>query len=87
MNKSADASAAKSDIQMLMTEIGKLFDANERWKDELEEKVVVSEVRMKSQFDLSVENIRAELVGANRDRIESHEIRISRLERHAGIAK
>ena len=72
---------------MLMTEIGKLFDANERWKDELEEKVVVSEVRMKSQFDLSVENIRAELVGANRDRIESHEIRISRLERHAGIAK
>lgn len=27
--------ATKKDIEMLMGEIGKLYDANERWKDDI----------------------------------------------------
>src|SRR5688572_24220758 len=46
--------ATKDDIQMLMGEIGKLYDANERCKDEL-----------KRHFDFTVETIRHELPGAN----------------------
>jgi hypothetical protein len=68
------APATKADIQLLMAEIGKLYDANERWKDEL-----------KGHFDLTVENIRTDLTGANKDRLEGHENRIARLEKHVGF--
>lgn len=79
---------------MLMDEIGKLYDANQRWKDEVIEtldgridgRIAASEKRMKHHFDLAVETIRADLVGANKDRIENHEQRLTRLERHVGIA-
>ena len=71
----ADAPATKADIRMLMVEIGKLYDANQRWKDEL-----------KGHFDLAVENIRTDLVGANKDKIENHEHRLGRLEKHTGLA-
>ena len=72
--KTGDAPATKADIRMLMGEIGKLHDATERWKDEI-----------KHHFDLAVENIRVELVGANEGRIQSHEHRIALLEKHAGL--
>ena len=36
-------------------------------------------------FDVTVEAIRHDLLGANRDRIENHEDRILRLERHGGL--
>lgn len=77
--------ATKADIQMLMDSIGKLYDANERWKDE-----VMSDV--KRHFDVVVEQIRHDLKGANREAIEvhkdrtnDHETRIGRLEARAGI--
>lgn len=35
MFDSSQAAATKQDIQMLMEEIGKLYDANQRWKDEI----------------------------------------------------
>ena len=57
-----------------MESIGKLYDANERWKDELKE-----------HFDLKVEVIRHDLLGVNRERIENHEDRLIRLERHTGV--
>lgn len=41
---------------------------------------------MKRYFDVCVETIRHDLLGANKDKIESHEDRIRRLERHAGFA-
>ncbi len=74
MPKASQAPATKADIKLLMGEIGKLYGANERWKNEL-----------KQHFDLAVENISAELKGANKDKIESHETRIARLETHVGL--
>lgn len=57
-----------------MGEIGKLYDANERWKNEL-----------LRHFDVAVETIRHDLRGAHRDRMENHEQRITRLEQRAGL--
>ena len=67
--------ATKEDIRSIMEELGKLYDANERWKNEILD-----------QFALTVEIIREDLKGANRDRIEMHEDRIVRLEKHARLA-
>lgn len=65
-----------------MDSIGKLYDANEGWKDDI--------IR---HFDVAVEDIRHDLEGANRDEIgvlkdakRDHEQRIVRLEQQAGIA-
>jgi hypothetical protein len=48
----------------------------------MEEMIRASEERMKEHFDLAVETIRHDLMEAHRDRIEDHELRIRRLERH-----
>jgi hypothetical protein len=95
MPKDSKAPATKQDIQMVMTAIGKLYDANERWKDEIigevdgkiNAKIVASEARVKHHFDLAVETIRHDLKGANKDRIADHEDRIVRLERHTGVRR
>ncbi|MBI5793988.1 hypothetical protein HZA87_02785 [Candidatus Uhrbacteria bacterium] len=76
MRKKDDQSpATKSDIRILMDQIGELYDANKRWKDEI-----------LHFFDIRLEDIRHDLLGVNKDKIESHEDRIRRLERHAGFA-
>ena len=74
--------ATKADITAIMSELGKLYDANERWKDEL-----------KGHFDVTVENIRHDLTSANREEIQAmnerardHARRIGRLEVRAGMA-
>jgi hypothetical protein len=93
-SKTGNAPATKADIGMLMDEIGRLYDANQRWKDEIigtlderiDSRIAASEKRMQHHFGLAVENIRAELVGANKDRIENHEGRIARLEDRIGLA-
>ncbi len=90
-----DIPATKSDIKLLMDELGKLYDANERWKDELADKTqrgqLLAVTETKQHFDLTVEQIRHDLLAANReqielqrDRIDGHENRITRLEQHAG---
>ena len=68
--------ATKADIEALMDSIGKLYDANERWKDEIIQ-----------HFGIAVEHLRHELIGIHRDKIslledraKSHEGRIFRLE-------
>lgn len=68
------APATKDDIKQLMESIGRVYDANQRWANEI--------VR---HFDVTVETIRHDLLGANKDRIEDHEDRITRLERRAGV--
>jgi len=75
------APATKADIQAMMAQIAKLYDANRRWTDDL-----------KIHFDVAVENIRHDLLAANKEEIESlkdrsgqHHRRIERLEMQAGI--
>jgi len=80
MPKKRSSPATKDDIQALMEQIGRLYDANERWKGEVIEET-------KRHFDLTVETIRHDLVGANKDRIENHENRIVCLEQQVGFAQ
>ena len=58
----------------------------------VEEGMAAMEERLMRHFDLTVETIRHDLLGANKDRIElhrdkltDHEGRLVRLERHAGL--
>ncbi len=85
MTKRPSPPATKDDIQMLMGEIGKLYDANERWKDEILGTNQQRKEEIKRHFDLTVETIRHDLQGANRDRIENHEDRIVRIEQRLKI--
>ena len=88
------AAATKQDVQMLMEQIGEYYIGTEEKMFKLEQKILESEDRMKRHFDLSVETIRHDLKGANRDEInvlkdrsQSHDERITHLERHAGIVR
>jgi len=75
------AAATKRDIAMLMDEIGKLYVANQKWKDEI-----------MNHFDVVAENMHHDLLGAHKDKIgvlsdrsEKHEKRIAKLEQHTGL--
>jgi hypothetical protein len=81
--------ATKADIKGFVEHVDatikELYDANERWKDE-----ILNEV--KRHFDVAVEDIRHDLEGANRDEIDvlkdskrDHEKRITRLEQNVGV--
>ncbi|MGE0608311.1 MAG: hypothetical protein AB7O62_14540 [Pirellulales bacterium] len=84
--------ATKADIKMLMDSIGKLYDANERWKDQ----ILTANERWKDEtirrFDVIAEQLRHDVLSAFRDftvqmneRTNSHETRIRRLEVRMGI--
>lgn len=83
-----EAPATKQDIYLLMIELGKLYDANERWKDDL----LLANEKWKEEiirhFDVTAENMRHDLLGMHHDSIEllkdakvQHHQRISRIER------
>lgn len=66
-----DAAATKKDIGMIMAEIGKLYDANERWKDELKtdlhHSMDVWKTELKDHFDYTVETIRIDSTKKNNE--------------------
>lgn len=81
MPDDGQAPATKEDVRLLMESIGRLYDANERWKEEVKE-----------HFDVVVEQLRHDLLGASKDKVELHEDRLAdharrltRLERRAGL--
>lgn len=78
--------ATKADIKLLMDSIGKLYDANKRWKDEIVGSMDQWKDDIRGHFDVAVEQIRDDLKGANKDRIENHEHRLRALEMHKGLA-
>jgi iron-sulfur cluster repair protein YtfE (RIC family) len=69
------AAANSHDLAALVDEFGKIRI-----------EVGQSEERTKRHFDLTVETIRHDLLGANRDEIETLKDRITRVERHLGFA-
>ena len=76
--KKNSAPATKADIELLMDSLGKLYDANERWKQQ-----IIHETTRK--FDLAVETVRREVPPAKSDQIEVLSDRIRRLEHHVGL--
>jgi hypothetical protein len=107
MSKETNPPATKADIDALMDSIGKLYDSNERWmnqiltanerfRDEILESVRRSKTEAveetKRHFDVVMEDIRHDLLGANRDEVISlrnskvdHEQRLLRIERSVGF--
>jgi hypothetical protein len=71
--------ATKADIAMLMDSLAKMYDANERWKQE-----TIRETSDK--FEITVDAIRRDLPPAKSDQIEVLRDRVHRLEVRAGIA-
>jgi len=76
MTKDDTSPATKADIKSLMDSIGRLYDANEKWKDQIID-----------HFQIVAEDIRHDLKGANHDEIQSlkntkddHERRLQTLE-------
>ncbi|MBI3332038.1 hypothetical protein HYZ99_03710 [Candidatus Peregrinibacteria bacterium] len=66
--------ATKQDVQILMEGISNLYAANQRWKDEIIH-----------EFKVVAEDIRHDAMGAQKDRIEQHDDRIKRLEKHTKL--
>lgn len=89
----ARAPATKTDVQMLMDEIGKLYIANERWKndilDSMDEKLDMRFEKfgkqLVDQFAVIAENMYYDFTGAEKDKVTDHERRIVVLERRAGV--
>jgi hypothetical protein len=59
MTRDETAPATKQDIRLLMDEIGRLYAANERWKDEIidqvDERIAASEERVTGHFEVVAE--------------------------------
>ena len=79
----APSPATKEDIRLLMEQIGAYYDR-------VESRLAAHEDSIKRHFDVRVEDIRHDLLGASKDRLEAHQDRlndhgerIERLERHA----
>ena len=71
---------------MLMDQIGRYYLKTESRFNELDDRFIEYKEEIKRYFDVRVEDIRHDLLGVNKDKIELHEDRIRRLERHAGFA-
>jgi hypothetical protein len=85
MKHDENAPATKKDVQLLMEEIGKLYVANERWKDEILDKNEAWKDEIVHEFKVVAEDLRHDLLGVHKDKIENHEDRLVRLERHVGV--
>jgi hypothetical protein len=102
-NADGGSPATKDDIRMLMEEFGKMWiwkSDMDDWRKEVDEQFVTMREEMKlwktelkDHFDLVAENIRHELVSANREEIEvlkdghkENKRRIIALEQAVGLA-
>lgn len=94
------APATKADVGLIMNEIGKLYMANEQWKDELHEYIDEKAQEAKDHFDVVAENIKHDLWGIHpsatlraspdkisvlNDRSKNHEERLVVVERQLAI--
>jgi len=80
----ASAPATKQDIALLMEEMRKLYQANERWKDEILEANERWERELMLHFDVIAESLRVD-IRAIGEPLQDHDRRITRLERHTGL--
>ena len=66
------APATKADIAALMESIGKLYDANERWKDEIIHAPEQWKDEIIRHFDVVAENLHKDFLDAFNDRTQQH---------------
>jgi hypothetical protein len=91
------APATKDDIKILMDEIGKSYQASERWKNELSQKMEAKmeawKEEIKGHFDLVAEQLRSDIVSATREEVvglkdatQGYQKRLRRVEQALGIS-
>jgi hypothetical protein len=83
------APATKLDVRLLMEQMGTYYSNTERRIVESEQRsakrLLETERHLRKDFSLFSEIVGSDLVGANNDRFENHEMRISRLESKVGV--
>jgi hypothetical protein len=88
----SSAPATKADIAALMEAIGKLYDATERWKDEIlcanerwKDDIIQATGHWKDEiirrFDVVAENLHRDFLDAFRDRTQQHHDDLAELNR------
>ncbi len=77
--------SSKPDIATILNEIAKLYNAQKKWKQEIIDRQQVWKDEIIRHFDVAVETIRHDLLGADHDEIEGIKDRVTRLERHTGL--
>jgi hypothetical protein len=90
--KRASPPATKEDVRMLMDHIGGFYDKADGRLRSLEDQVkelrteaAASEERVIRHFDVAVEQIRQDLLGATRDKLVALEERVARIEDAIGF--
>ncbi|MEK7136660.1 MAG: hypothetical protein AAB853_00075 [Patescibacteria group bacterium] len=87
MPKKDDAApATKKDVSLLMRAIGRSYDANEKWKDEILGANEKWKDEIIGEFHIIVGQLRHDFKGAFADKLQQHENRIVRVERHLRLA-
>lgn len=79
MARSSSAPATKKDFASLQKEIQRNFATKKDLKDAQQETI--------RQFKFIAEQIHKDAIDANKERIELHEDRITRLERYVGLPR
>jgi hypothetical protein len=81
MSKNNTSPATKEDVRFLTDKLTEILDGQDKLRHELEERIddriAASEERVKRHFDVAVETIRHDLVGANKDEIASLKDRVT----------
>lgn len=85
MTTDPNAPATKEDVRLVLDQLRRYYERTEGWIGDLEERLTEHTDRIKEHFDLTIETIRHELLGANRDDIESMKDRLTRLEQHTRL--
>jgi hypothetical protein len=84
------APATKEDIRLLMEQIGRLYDAEAAWKQEilaaLDMRLCLTEDRLRGHLDAAMETMSHDVQGASRDEIQVIKDRILHLEQTVGLA-
>ncbi|TSC58490.1 MAG: hypothetical protein Greene041619_500 [Candidatus Peregrinibacteria bacterium Greene0416_19] len=78
--------ATKQDFAYLMEQLGGLYLANERWKDEMMETMEKWKKEIIHEFKVFAEDMMHDFKGAFSDKLQQHEDRLVRLEQREGVA-
>lgn len=79
------APATKQDVKLLMEQVGDYYRRTEQKFAELRDDMREWKKEIIHEFHIVAEDMRHDYLGAHKDRIENHENRITRIERHTGL--
>lgn len=85
MTDDRDVAASKEDIRLLMEQMGDYYARTAEQLAAMKDEMAVWKEEIVHEFHVVAEDIRHDMLGMHKDKIENHEDRLLRLERHAGL--